>query len=112
MSTKLAKKDSEFSEVLGIIRAGRAKAHEAVNVGPDGNYVFALKGNKIVQKPITVLFDDSKSAAVKGDLTPGENVVTDGQLRLVAGSTVLAEGAKPVRTPGAKRGGRKRPAGD
>ena len=27
MSTKLAKKDSEFSEVLGIIRAGRAKAY-------------------------------------------------------------------------------------
>lgn len=32
MSTKLVKKDSEFSEVLGIIRAGRAKAYEAVNV--------------------------------------------------------------------------------
>jgi hypothetical protein len=32
MSTKLVKKDSEFSEVLGIIRAGRAKAYQAVNV--------------------------------------------------------------------------------
>jgi hypothetical protein len=32
MSTKLAKKDSEFAEVLGIIRAGRAKGYEAVNV--------------------------------------------------------------------------------
>ncbi len=32
MSTKLVKKNSEFSEVLGIIRAGRAKAYEAVNV--------------------------------------------------------------------------------
>jgi len=32
MSTKLVKKDSEFSEVLGIIRAGRAKAYKAVNV--------------------------------------------------------------------------------
>jgi multidrug efflux system membrane fusion protein len=87
--------------------------HEAVNIGPDGNYVFALKDSKVVQKPITVLFDDGKSAAVKGDLAPGENVVTDGQLRLVSGSTVLAEGAKPVRKPGAKRGGGlKRPAGD
>jgi len=26
MSSKLVKKDSEFAEVLGIIRAGRAKA--------------------------------------------------------------------------------------
>jgi hypothetical protein len=32
MSTKLIKKDTEFSEVLGIIRSGRAKAYEAVNV--------------------------------------------------------------------------------
>jgi predicted nuclease of restriction endonuclease-like (RecB) superfamily len=32
MSTKLAKRDSEFSEVLGIIRAGRARAYEVVNV--------------------------------------------------------------------------------
>ena len=32
MSTKLATKQAEFSEVLGIIRAGRAKAYEAVNV--------------------------------------------------------------------------------
>ena len=32
MSTKLAAKHSEFSEVLVIIRAGRARAYEAVNV--------------------------------------------------------------------------------
>ena len=32
MSTKLAKRDSEFYEVLGIIRAGRARAYEVVNV--------------------------------------------------------------------------------
>jgi predicted nuclease of restriction endonuclease-like (RecB) superfamily len=32
MNTKLIKKDSEFSEVLSIIRAGRAKAYKAVNV--------------------------------------------------------------------------------
>lgn len=32
MSAKLIKKDSEFSEVLSIIRAGRAKAYKAINV--------------------------------------------------------------------------------
>lgn len=32
MSAKLIKKDSEFSEVLSIIRASRAKAYKAVNV--------------------------------------------------------------------------------
>ena len=95
---------------LDNIPAALTVPHEAVNVGPDGNYVFALNGAKVVQKSVTVLFDDSKSAAVKGDLTPGESVVTDGQLRLVSGATVLAEGARPVRTKGSQRGGRKRPA--
>jgi hypothetical protein len=32
MGAKLIKKDSEFAEVLSIIRAGRAKAYKAVNV--------------------------------------------------------------------------------
>ena len=32
MSGKLIHKNTEFSEVLGIIRAGRAKAYKAVNV--------------------------------------------------------------------------------
>jgi hypothetical protein len=32
MNAKMTKKDSEFSEVLSIIRAGRAKEYKAVNV--------------------------------------------------------------------------------
>jgi len=32
MNRKLIKKDSEFSEVLSIIRAGRAQTYKAVNV--------------------------------------------------------------------------------
>ena len=95
---------------LDDIPGGLVVPHEAINIGPDGNYVFALKGAKVVQKPVTVLFDDGKSTAVKGDLAPGESVVTDGQLRLVPGATVLVEGARPARTPGVRRGGRKRPA--
>jgi predicted nuclease of restriction endonuclease-like (RecB) superfamily len=38
MSAKLIKKDSEFSEVLRIIRAGRAKAYKAVNIALIGTY--------------------------------------------------------------------------
>ena len=83
---------------------------EAVNVGPDGEYVFALDGKKVKQKPITVLFDNDKDMAVKGDLTPGEEVVVDGQLALVPGATVLVEGARTKPAPGArgKRGAGKK----
>jgi hypothetical protein len=54
------------------------------------------------------LFDDSINVAVDGDLSPGEQVVTEGQLRLVPGAKVLVEGAKPAR-PAAGARGAKRP---
>ena len=46
--------------------------HEAVNIGPDGQYVFAVEDGKAVEKPVTVLFDDGENTAVEGDLTPGD----------------------------------------
>ena len=81
--------------------------HEAVNDGPDGQYVFAVNDGKVEQKPVKVLFDDGKAMAVDGKLDAGEQVVTDGQLRLVPGAKVLVEGAPAA---GGARGA-KRPAG-
>jgi len=51
MSVKLIKKDSEFSEVLGIIRAGRAKAYKAVNVALIDTYwaVGAYLSRKVAE---------------------------------------------------------------
>ena len=88
--------------------------HQAVNAGPDGQYVYAIKNSKAVVEPVTVLFDDGGNTAVQGKLTQGEQVVTDGQLRLVPGSTVAIAGAPP--RPGAagargKRAGRGGKAG-
>ena len=81
--------------------------HQSVNIGPDGDFVYALKDNKSVVTPVKVLFDDGGSTAVTGDLTVGEQVVTDGQLRLVPGSAVAIAGALPKRgAGGARRGAR------
>lgn len=80
--------------------------HQAVNIGPEGDYVYALKGGKAVVKPIKVLFDDGAGTAVQGDLEPGEQVVTDGQLRLTPGSTVAIAGAPRTGGVGARRGAR------
>jgi multidrug efflux system membrane fusion protein len=81
--------------------------HQSVNIGPDGDFVYALKDNKSVVTPVKVLFDDGGNTAVTGDLTVGEQVVTDGQLRLVPGSTVAIAGALPKRgAGGARRGAR------
>ena len=44
---------------------------EAVNIGPDGSYVYrASTDGKVVETPVKVLFDDGKNAAVTGDLQP------------------------------------------
>ena len=82
--------------------------HQAVNAGPDGQFVYAVKDKKVVVKPVSVLFDENGSTAIQGDLAPGEQVVTDGQLRLVPGSTIAVQDAKPRPAGGSRkrRGGK------
>ena len=85
--------------------------HQAVNVGPDGDFVYALKDSKAVVTPIKVLFDDGGNTAVQGKLAAGDQVVTDGQLRLVPGSTVAIAGAPPKPGAAGARGRRGRRGG-
>jgi multidrug efflux system membrane fusion protein len=67
--------------------------HDAVNEGPDGTYVYAVADGRALLKPVKVLFDNSTNAAVTGDLKVGEQVVTDGQLRVMPGAAVSVEGS-------------------
>ncbi len=69
---------------------------EALNEGPDGQYVYAIQDGRAVMKPVKVLFDDNKTVAIEGALKPGEQVVVDGQLRVIPGAPVAIEGAKRV----------------
>lgn len=79
--------------------------HDAINEGPDGQqYVYAIHDGKALLKPVTVLFDDTKNVAVTGQLTPGEQVVIDGQLRIVPGAGVFVEGHRQRRGAGAGGG--------
>jgi multidrug efflux system membrane fusion protein len=68
--------------------------HDAVNVGPDGRYVYAIEKGNAVLVPVNVLNDDGKLAAVQGKLKVGQNVVTDGQLRVIPGKPVTIAGKK------------------
>jgi multidrug efflux system membrane fusion protein len=62
---------------------------DAVNLGPDGSYVFIVgNDNKAYRKTVKVLNDDGILDAISGDLKPGDRVVTDGQLRVTAGQPV------------------------
>ena len=61
----------------------------AVQTGQQGQYVFVVKPDQTVElRPISVARAADAETVIKQGLTPGETVVTDGQLRLTAGSRV------------------------
>ncbi|HJT44060.1 MAG TPA: efflux RND transporter periplasmic adaptor subunit [Rhizomicrobium sp.] len=84
---------------------------EAVNTGPDGQFVYLVKDGTAQQVPVRVLFDDTVSDAVQGDLKAGDRVITDGQLRVIPGAKVNVTGTKKAAGGKAQTasGGRKAP---
>ncbi|HVV29213.1 MAG TPA: efflux RND transporter periplasmic adaptor subunit [Rhizomicrobium sp.] len=61
---------------------------EAVNTGADGQYVYAVKDGTAQQIPVKVQFDDGTNSAVIGKLAKGDEVIVDGQLRVIPGAKV------------------------
>src|SRR4029078_6884776 len=53
---------------------------EAVNTGPDGQFVYAVKDGTAVQVPVRVLFYDGVNSALSGNVHKGDQVITEGQL--------------------------------
>jgi membrane fusion protein, multidrug efflux system len=76
---------------LAIRRNVIAVPVTAVQQGPDGPYAFVVGGDRIVQKrPIKVGALNKTTAIIDDGLQPGEQIVTDGQYRIQAGSKVEA----------------------
>jgi multidrug efflux system membrane fusion protein len=67
---------------------------EAVNTGPDGQFVYAIKDGTAQQVPVRVLFDDGVKDAISGNLKKGDQVIVEGQLRVIPGAKVSITGAK------------------
>lgn len=62
---------------------------DAVNIGPNGRYVYVLeKGDLAKMSAVKVLFDNGTNAAISGKIQPGNKVVTVGQLRIEPGHPV------------------------
>ena len=62
---------------------------DAVNIGPNGRYVFTVdKQGKTAMVPVSVLYDDGSHAAVRGKIKAGDTVITVGQLRVRPGALV------------------------
>jgi multidrug efflux system membrane fusion protein len=76
---------------------------QAIQNGQQGQFVFVIKKDSTVEsRPVSVVAGQDGQSIVQRGLTPGEQVVTDGQLRLVPGSKVQIKQAneqKPTATP-------------
>jgi multidrug efflux system membrane fusion protein len=65
----------------------------AVQAGQQGSYAFVVKADKTVElRPLEVARTGPSEIVIQSGLQPGETVVTDGHLRLVAGSRVSVKG--------------------
>jgi multidrug efflux system membrane fusion protein len=73
---------------LDIIPKALVVPHDALNDGPNGAYVYKIVNNHAEPRSVKILFDDSKNAAVQGPIRPGDEVITEGQLRVVPGGAV------------------------
>jgi multidrug efflux system membrane fusion protein len=67
--------------------------NEAVQTGQNGTYVYVVKQDRTVEsRPVTTGARVDQDVVVEQGLTPGETVVTEGQLRLAPGSRVQTGG--------------------
>jgi len=65
----------------------------AVQVGQQGQYVYVVKADKSVEyRAVVVERTAGLETVIKSGLKPAETIVTDGQLRIVAGSHVSIKG--------------------
>jgi multidrug efflux system membrane fusion protein len=70
---------------------------QAVQTGQQGSYVFVVKPDQTVEsRPVVVARDVSGETVIDRGLASGEQVVTDGQLRLAPGSKVEIKTASPT----------------
>lgn len=80
---------------------------DALNSGPDGQFVYTVSPELVAQShPVKLLFDDGTDAAISGDIQPGDRVITQGQLRVLPGGKVTIGGEGGAGRANGKRGGR------
>jgi multidrug efflux system membrane fusion protein len=81
--------------LVGSRRGVVAVAATAVQRGPDGTYAFVIgPDHRVAKRAVRVAWSNKELAVIDDGLTPGQQVVTDGQYRIQAGT--LADAAPPA----------------
>jgi membrane fusion protein, multidrug efflux system len=92
--------------VLSVAKDGTVVPSSAVQIGPDGGFVFVVKPDRTVERrdvTIGATLDDV-SLIVRG-VVPGEPVVVEGQFRLTSGARVTIRDDRSAPATLARSGG-------
>ena len=81
--------------ILGIEPGAIAVPAPAIQLGPQGPYLFVIKDGVADLRQIEVKRTQNGESVIGKGLQPGEQVVVDGQLRLVNGANVTIRPATP-----------------
>lgn len=87
---------------LGTIDDAVVVPAQAIQRGPDGDFVYVVENNAVRQQAVSVGVEvDDQHVQVSEGLKPNDQVVTEGQFRLKPGSKViaLAPGQAPPAPP-------------
>jgi multidrug efflux system membrane fusion protein len=72
--------------------------NSAVQASQTGELVYVVKPDQTVEpRDVTVAWMEGDESVIASGLRVGETIVTDGQLRLVPGAKVVAQGREPQR---------------
>ncbi len=86
---------------LTTLRNAVVMPSAALQTGQQGQYVFVVKPDFTVEsRPVTVARTFGDLAVISKGVTPGEKVVTDGQLQLGPGTIVEPKDGKKQELPG------------
>ncbi len=95
---------------LATIKDATVVPQQAVQTGQDGQFVFVVKADSTADfRPVTVAQRVNDDVVIEKGLSPGETIVTEGQLRLEQGTKVQksdTNGNTAGRSGGRGRGGR------
>jgi multidrug efflux system membrane fusion protein len=87
--------------VLGVETDALAVPSAAVQLGPKGPYIFAVKDGHAELRPIEIKRHQGGEAVIGKGVAAGEQIVVDGQLRLVNGAPVTVRTPSPPASPAA-----------
>ncbi len=86
--------------ILGVEPNALSVPAAAVQLGPQGAYVFVIKDGNIAEvRPVVISRTQIGESVIASGLKAGEQVVVDGQLRLVNGAAVVVRPAQAEAPP-------------